>query len=203
MVPKADSSDFWTWPANVRVRVFVVSGDFKTEALPHVMAPFETWNTSARLTATGVQFQFAGEVREPQRCENCLTVMRGHVFEKTRRHATELHAFSARSDRIITYASIVIDSRLTDPKNLRSAVAHEIGHSFGLGDCYNCAARSTVMLQLKALNVANDMEGPTPTDIAQIKRRYNEVNACAAKLASVDEGEEPVDDDTPVVVPEP
>jgi hypothetical protein len=128
---------------------------------------------------------------------------RGAVLDEKQRHVTELHAFSVRSDRIITHASIVIDSRLNDRKSLRSAVAHEIGHSLGLSDCYNCAARSTVMLQLKALNVWNEMEGPTSLDIAQVRQAYNELSVRSLSVVSVDEGEEPIDDDMPLVVPEP
>lgn len=201
--PNEDRSGFWTWPANARVKVFIVAGHFKAEELPHLLAPFEKWNASGRLTNTGVEFKFVGEVRKPEQCESCLTLKRGAVLDEKQRHVTELHAFSARSDRIITHASIVIDSRLTYRKSLRSAVAHEIGHSFGLSDCYNCAARSTVMLQLTALNVWNEMEGPTSLDIAQVRQAYNELSVRSLRVVSVDEGEEPIDDDTPVVVPEP
>ena len=70
-------------------------------------------------------------------CDNCLTIMRGKVFDRSRRHATELRAYSARRDQVITYASIVIDPTLTNPKAITSAIAHELGHIFGLHEAYN------------------------------------------------------------------
>jgi hypothetical protein len=58
------------------------------------------------------------------------------------------------------------------------------------------------------VNVSNDMEGPTACDIAQVGAAYKELalrvrpSPQPEKLRR-DEGEEPVDDDTPIVVPKP
>jgi hypothetical protein len=135
--------------------------------------------------------------------------MRGRVFDKTTRHATELSAYSARDNQIITSASIIVDPVLTNPKALLNALVHELGHNLGLLDCYTCKRKSTVMNQFEAMNVPNGMEGPTSCDIAQVKEAYKELKVLVRasppvrKLMREDEGEEPVDDDTPVVVPTP
>jgi hypothetical protein len=135
--------------------------------------------------------------------------MRGPVFDKTRRHATELRAFSVRHNQIINYGAIVIDPKLTNPKALRDAVAHELGHNLGLLDCFTCKRKSTVMNQLKAMNVSNDTDGPTSCDVAQVRQAYAElkvrVRPSPANIHALaeDEGEEPVDDDTPIVIPKP
>jgi hypothetical protein len=47
------------------------------------------------------------------------------------------------------------------------------------------------------------MEGPTSLDIAQVRQAYNELSVRSLSVVSVDEGEEPIDDDMPLVVPEP
>ena len=133
--------------------------------------------------------------------------MRGSVFDKTKRHVTELRAVSLHRDQIINYAAIVVDFKLTNPKALGDALAHEIGHNFGLFDCYTCREKSTVMNQFKAVNVPNDMATPTPCDIAQVREAYKElrvhVRPSPTNRGQIDEGEEPVDDDTPIVVPKP
>src|ERR1700730_11556844 len=143
-------------------------------------------------------------------CNNCLTIMRGKGFDWARRHATELRAYSARRDQVITYASIIIDLTLTNPKAMTNAIAHELGHNFGLLDCYTCKQKSTVMNQFKTMNVANYMEGPTACDLAQVKEAYKDLKAhprpsptLAGSSIPTDEGEEPVDDDTPVVTQKP
>jgi hypothetical protein len=54
------------------------------------------------------------------------------------------------------------------------------------------------------MNDSNDVEGPTLCDIAQVKNAYNElrirVNPAAMNMG-VDDGEEPIEDDTPLVRP--
>src|SRR5258705_4370404 len=76
-------------------------------------------------------------------------------------------------------------------------------------DWYTCKRKSTVMNQFEAVNMPNGMEGPTSCDIAQVKEAYKELKVLVRasppdrKLMPEDEGEEPVDDDTPVLVPTP
>jgi hypothetical protein len=108
----------------------------------------------------------------------------------------------------MTYASIVIDPALTNPKALTNAMAHELGHNLGLLDCFTCKRRSTVMNQFRVVNVSNDMEGPTACDVAQVRAAYKELAtrvrpSPAPGLLLRDEGEEPIDDDTPIVEPKP
>jgi hypothetical protein len=196
---------FWTWAANAHVRVYIVSADFTTEQIPYLLTALQNWSSASELTGSGVKFDYQGNTARQLTCENCLTIMRGAVFDRTQRHATELKAFSVRHDQIINYAAIVIDPKLTNPKALLDAVAHELGHNFGLLDCYTCRKKSTVMNQFKAMNVPNDMAGPTPCDIAQVREAYQElkvrVRPSPPDRNLIDEGEEPVDDDTPIVIP--
>ena len=198
---------FWTWAANAHVKVYIASADFKTEEISYLLTALQNWNSASELTGSGVKFEYQGNTKRQLSCENCLTVMRGQVFDKTKRHATELEAFSVRHDQIISYAAIVIDPGLTNPKALLDAVANELGHNFGLLDCYTCKKKSTLMNQFKAMNVPNDMAAPSPCDIAQVREAYKElkvrVRPSPPKRNLIDEGEEPVDDDTPIIIPKP
>jgi len=204
---QAPAIGFWTWAANAQVKVYVVSADFKTEELPYILRALQNWNSASELTGSGVKFDYQGDTKQQLSCDNCLTVMRGPVFDKRKRHATELIASSAHRDQIISYASIIIDPGLTNPKAILDAVAHELGHNFGLLDCYTCKKKSTLMNQFKVMNVPNDMATPTACDIAQVRQAYNELKVRVRPSPSnrnlIDEGEEPVDDDTPIVIPKP
>src|SRR5258708_2147896 len=196
---------FWTWAANAHVKVYIVTADFTREQVPYLLAALRNWNSASELTGSGVKFEYQGSTARQLSCQDCLTVMRGPVFDKTKRHATELKAFSVRHDQIISYAAIVIDPGLTNPKALLDAVAHELGHNLGLLDCYTCKKKSTLMNQFKAMNVPNDMAEPTPCDIAQVREAYQElrvrVRPSPPDRNLIDEGQEPVDDDTPIVIP--
>lgn len=203
----APAFGFWVWRANSTVKVYLLSSDFAESDNAYLLKPLQTWNAVVDKTQSGVKFEYAGTVSDPRYCENCLTIMRGPVFDKKKRHATELRAYSARSDQIMTWGHIVVDPVLTNPEALSDAVAHELGHNFGLFDCYTCKSLSTLMNQFKQVNVPNEMNAPSPCDIAQVKAAYAavaiQVRPAPVKSEIVDEGEEPVDDDTPIVTKKP
>jgi hypothetical protein len=200
---------FWTWPTNTHVQVYIRSSDFDVDQLSSLLTALQNWNLTADQTSSGVKFDYQGNTAQEQSCTGCLTIMRGRVFDKKARHATELRAFSANSDQLITSALILVDPLLTNSHAILNAMVHELGHNLGLLDCYTCKRRSTVMNQFTALNVPNEMERPTPCDVAQVRQVYLDLKTIVRasplgrELAPSDEGEEPVDDDTPVVVPPP
>lgn len=199
---------FWTWAPESKINVYIVESGFKPDELPYLLAPFSSWNSVSNATGSKVKFEYQGLVSGPLYCENCLTIVRGQVFDKSKRHLTELRTYSAARNRIMTWANIVVDPLLTNSKALTNALAHELGHSFGLLDCYSCKKNSTVMIQFKSVNVPNDMDRPSACDVSQVKLAYQTVAAqlkrvTQTKPLEVDEGEEPVDDDTPVVVRKP
>lgn len=204
---QAPATGFWTWAANAHAQVYVRFADFDPGHLPYLLTALQNWNSASEQTGSGVKFEYQGNTVQQRSCENCLTIMRGRVFDKTTRHATELRAYSAKGNQIITFASIIVDPVLTNPKALLNALVHELGHNLGLLDCFTCKRKSTVMNQFEAVNVSNDMEKPTSCDIAQVREAYKELKMLVRASPSgresmpVDEGEEPVDDDTPIVIP--
>ena len=204
---QAPAIGFWTWAANTHVKVYVRSADFKPEEIPYLLASLETWNGVSELTGSRVKFDYQGGTPVELSCENCLTVMRGSVFDKAQRHATEIKAYSLHHDQIINYASIIVDPVLTNRQALRDAIAHELGHNLGLLDCFTCKPKSTLMNQFKQLNVPNNVSAPTSCDIAQVRLAYQElkvrVGPSPPPRRLIDQGEEPVDDDTPIIVPKP
>ena len=204
----AAPTGFWAWAPESRIQVYVLASDFNESELDYLLEPLATWNAVSDATGSKVKFEYKGTTETPLNCRNCVTIKRGHVFGKAKRHLTELRTYSAARDEIMTWAGIVIDPRLTNPKTLTNAVAHELGHSFGLLDCYDCKKNSTVMIKFDAINAANDMHGPSPCDVAQVQRVYQSIatkfkRAKPLKRSVVDEGEEAVDDDTPIVVRKP
>ena len=205
---QAAATGFWTWTTGARVRVYVAERDFKPAEVSFLVAPLQKWNAVSDSTGSGVRFEYAGRTEAGRFCENCLTITRGAIFDQRRRHVTELRAYSAKNNRLLTWATIVVDFALTKPQALTDAIAHELGHSFGLRDCHTCEAGTTVMRQFAAVNSANNLPGPTTCDVAQIESTYRHLarqptRVSPPKTLVVDEGEEPADDDTPIIVPKP
>jgi hypothetical protein len=202
----APAFGFWTWPANSTIKVYILKADFGDDETAYLLKPIRNWSTATVSTGPGITLEYAGTTTQPLYCQNCLTIMRGPVFNKLKRHATELQTYSAQSNQIMTWAHIVVDPVLTNREALTNAVAHELGHSFGLIDCYSCKSKSTVMNQFKTVNEPNEMQGPTACDVAEVSAAYRElaIRVRPAPIVQVvDEGEEPLDDDTPIVVRKP
>jgi hypothetical protein len=206
---EAAATGFWTWAPNSRVRVYIRTADFDGEQQAHLLAALNNWSSVSDQTSSGVKFEYEGDTAQQRVCANCLTILRDRVFDKKTRHPLKLEAYSAADNRIITTATIFVDPILTNPKALLNALVHELGHNMGLLDCYTCKHNSTVMNQFGAVNVSNEMEKPTSCDVDQVKKAYKELKELASAMTEkrrpivVDEGEDPVDDDTPIVVPAP
>jgi hypothetical protein len=204
---QAPAIGFWTWAANAHVKVYIRAADFKPEDIPYLLTPLESWNNVSELTGSQVKFEYQGSTDVELSCANCLTIMRGSVFDKSKRHATEIKAYSLHHDQIINYASIIVDPVLTNQRALREAIAHELGHNLGLLDCFTCTSKSTLMNQFKVVNAPNNLSAPTSCDIAQVRLAYQElkvrIRPSPPPRRSMDQGEEPVDDDTPIVIPKP
>ena len=201
---QAAAIGFWTWAANANVKVYIVSANFKAEEMPYLLTALENWNSVSEATRSGVKLDYQGSTTQELSCANCLTIKRGQVFDKKNRHATSLIAYSAGHDQIITYATIVIDPVLTNHKALLDAFAHELGHNFGLLDCFTCKRKSTLMNQFKVINEPNNMPAPSSCDIAQVRQAYKELKVRLRPSPTlIDQGEEPEDDDTPIIIPNP
>lgn len=204
---EAPAAGFWTWAPGSEVKVYILKTDFEDGEMTFLLAPLAAWNNVSDTTGSKVKFEYKGTTTSPLYCENCLTIRRGRIFDRSRRHLTELTTYSLARNRIMMWAHIVIDPHLTNPHTLTNAVAHELGHSFGLLDCYSCKEGSTVMIQFKNINTSNQMDGPSSCDVPQVRAVYQLVAAEVRRTPKpkrivLDEGEEPVDDDTPVVIPE-
>ncbi len=198
---------FSAWAPGSKIRVHVLENDFADGELPFLLAALDSWNAVSDRTGSKVRLEYKGTTSSQLYCENCLTIRRALVFDKSTRHLATLTASSGTRGQIITWATITIDPLLTNPKTLTNAVAHELGHGFGLLDCYSCKALSTVMIKFKDVNVPNEMSGPSDCDLAQVRAVYQSLAQLKptrpSKRIIVDEGEEPVEDDTPVVIPKP
>ena len=208
---KAPDYSMPEWPENTKVKVYVMSGDFKAEEIAGIVTPLSNWNAVAEVTGSQVTFIYSGMTAQPLDCLNCLTIMRGRVHNN-QKHAAELQAMVNQGEQTILHARIVIDPVIPNLTALTNAVAHELGHNFGLPDCFSCHGHSTVM---SLIRTSEGFTGPTSCDVAQVRRIYDhlrvqvaerkrrETRLVAQKIVPVDEGEEPVDDDTPIVVKKP
>ena len=130
------------WPLDLgsptRVNVYILESNFKAEEIPYVLLALQQWDAAAKLTGSGVTLNYEGITLAPVRCENCLTIMRAPVFNRKTHHAAELMAYKVDGDQATKFAEIRVDSQIPNPTSLTHLLSHELGHGFGLVDCYSC-----------------------------------------------------------------
>lgn len=202
----------WTWAAESRVEVFIRVPDYSADELPALLRAIQNWDAGYREDEAGVRFDYKGTVSEARTCDGCLTIMRGRIADK--RHGAELRAFSKRMVQIIDYAQIVIDPGYKNADILTAIVAHELGHSLGLLDCAGCKRGTTAMgsfnTTFKILNIqiadrSSGVVGPTRCDLMQVRAAYSQLRRVVGPAPALtaaeatDDGEEPEEDDTPIV----
>lgn len=198
---KAPAYGFWTWAARTQVKIYLLESNFRTEEIPSLLLALEKWNEVSDLNGSGVKLKYEGSTAVVLSCQDCLTIMRSAVHNKQTRHGAELSVYKTPDEQVTKFAELRIDPMISGSKALTRVLGHELGHGFGLFDCYSCKDQSTIMNQ-----GLSGPGGPTSCDIAQVRAAYKDLNArsrpnLVRRLIPVDQGEEPVDDDTPVVVP--
>jgi hypothetical protein len=197
---------FWTWPANTQVSVYLREPDFSADYVAAVRIAIENWDAAAVENGSNVRFSFHGLTREAKLSRGDLTIVRGAIYDKKVRHLALLEAHSSANNQLIDYALVIVDISVKDHDVLTNVMAHEIGHSLGLLDCYRCRTGSTAMGLLKSAGKSNGIEGPTPCDNTSVSTAYKELAlhvrpapTAVQSVGSVDQGEEPEADDTPIV----
>ncbi len=164
---------FWTWPAKMRVNVYLRQPDFSEADALAVKIAVENWDATAAENGSNVRFNFHGLTKETKRAPGDLTLIRGAIYDKKIRHLGLLEAHSLHSDQLIDFALIIIDLRVKDTRVLTNVMAHEIGHSLGLLDCYRCHSGSTAMGMMKSADESNGIEGPTACDKNAVQAAYH------------------------------
>ena len=174
---------FWTWPAGTEVNIYLREPDFSASDLSAVRLAVENWDATATENGSNVRFTFHGLTREMRNAQGEITIIRKAVFDRKQRHLARLEAHSRYQDGLIDYALILVDPSVQNSGLLTNVVAHEIGHSLGLMDCFTCDSRSTAMASLKTGLQSNRIEGPTSCDTREVRAAYAGVKSRTPLIA--------------------
>jgi hypothetical protein len=76
---------------------------------------------------------------------------------------------SKRSGLVSAWCTV--DARVTEPGAIANALAHEIGHTFGLAECDDCTAGSSVMTRFNGNynDTTSGRNGPSACDNAAVR----------------------------------
>ena len=168
----APTVGFWTWPANTEVNIYLRQPDFSASEVAFVQTAVENWDRALIESGASVRFVFRGLTTKTRMAQDEVTIIRSVVSDKNSRQRAILEAHSRQRDQFIDYALILVDPRVKNPATLTNVIAHELGHSLGLMDCYKCEGQSTAMVLLKRGDESNGIEGPTSCDTTKVSAAY-------------------------------
>jgi len=182
-----------SWPQNAPVTVNINSNQFSTDDLACMQSIFANYNLAAqssgnssgvffdvRYTSTPIAATVGGTAETAPTSAaaglpfvyqiNRPPILEGSnpaAFAQTGAGGTGEHRTSGVTN---------INSQITNCDALRQTLAHEIGHTFGLGECSSCDARGSVMVGGSAIqnpdgtitrlynDTSRGLVGPTPCD---------------------------------------
>jgi hypothetical protein len=150
----------WRWRAGTAVRIQYLADNFEAAELTALSRAVDNWNTALAETSSGVVFLVDEEDALARRTGGFILVRRGVPRGKERVGELTFHSLFNGGVRL----AITISPVVTDLEALTSLMTHELGHSLGLADCYECRRGTTAMAAFKSTNKGNDVFEPSECD---------------------------------------
>jgi hypothetical protein len=150
----------WRWKPATRVRIYYLKNNFSAAETAAFSRAVNNWNKALREIDSRIVFTIEGE-RESEVEDNAsITVLRG--IPKGKDRVGQLRFYSMSNG--VMRATMILSPSVTDLDALTSLMIHEIGHSLGLADCYECKRGTTAMSAFKGENKGNDVYEPSECD---------------------------------------
>jgi hypothetical protein len=163
----------WRWKSNTRVRIYYLKSNFSNEETAAFSRAVNNWNTALKEIDSRIIFTIGGERENVTEDNASITVLRNIPKGKDRLGQLRFYSMSNGVMR----ATLTISPVVTDLNALTSLMTHEIGHSLGLADCYECQRGTTAMAAFKDQNKGNDVYAPSECDKYVVAAGYaSEIN---------------------------
>jgi hypothetical protein len=171
----------WRWRANTTVRINYLKDNFNVAEVEALSRAVNNWNNALREIDSQVLFIIDGEGVTHDGAS--ITVMRGIPRGKERVGEIRFHSMSNGRVRLV----VIINPVVTDLSALTSLMTHELGHSLGLADCYECRRGTTAMAAFKSNNKGNDVYEPSACDKYVVAAGYAGQTSVQARVARIEQ----------------
>ena len=159
----------WRWKPDTHVGVYYLKNNFSRAEAEALSQAIDNWNHALKEIDSHIVFLHGGESEGVAEANDAsIMVMRG--IPRGRERLGEIR-FSSMSNGMV-HLTVIMSPVITDPRALKSLMTHEVGHSLGLADCYECRRGTTAMAAFKDKNRGNDVYEPSGCDKYAVATAY-------------------------------
>jgi hypothetical protein len=169
----------WRWRPGTVVRINYLKNNFNGAEAEALSRAVNNWNDALREIDSQIVFVLEGEREGIATDGASITVLRGIPRGKERLGEIKLHSISNGHVHLI----VTINPVITDLSALTSLMTHELGHSLGLADCYECRRGTTAMAAFKSNNRGNDVYEPSACDKYTVAAVYASQTGALARAS--------------------
>jgi len=172
----------WRWKSGTLVEIEYAQNDFTVPETAALSRAVDNWNAALAETESRVEFiqRVDGEFLAGSGAG--IIVRRGEPVVHGRVGELTFHSYSNGKVRL----ALTINPVVTDLEALTSLMTHELGHSLGLADCYECRRGTTAMSAFKSKNKGNDVFQPSECDRYVVATVYEKSSELADSAAEVE-----------------
>jgi len=169
-VPKKTSTEAfgWRWKQGTLVKVFYAKDSFSVAEEAALSQAVKNWNDALREINSRIVFVVSPEHESVGNKNAGVTVMRSIPRGRERLGEIRFHSISNGMVQMV----LAINPDVTDLNAMTSLMTHELGHTLGLGDCYECRRGTTAMAAFKSSNQGNDVYEPSACDRFVVASTY-------------------------------
>jgi hypothetical protein len=195
--PENPDTDGASWPQGQSVRVVINPTDFPpgSDQERAVRQAFANWQATNGISGSGSGVTYTYEQGTGLAAN---TINQIYVCKGSTANGAQNTTYMNDSRTTVTKAVIVIDTRVTRSDTTTGMMAHEIGETFGLGDCPSCSPGSSIMAPPTCVGSCSDLnnrvlgtsrpglQGPTSCDNTKVKQTSYEqdVRLCVRQTCS-------------------
>jgi len=171
----------WRWRPGTLVHVYYLRNSFSETEREALSRAVNSWNQALKTIGPGVGFITGGEHEGIAQTNASITVIRG--IPRGRERVGEIRYYSLSNG--VVRMTVTIGPAVTDLAALTSLMTHELGHSLGLADCYECRRGTTAMAAFRSDNSGNDVYEPSECDLFMVASGYASETGAQAQVTPV------------------
>ena len=170
----------WRWKLGTAVKVYYLKGHFSDVEAGALSRAVDNWNKALKEIGSPIVFIPSGEREGVAREDASVTVIRG--IPKRKERLGEVKFYTPPAGGVLM--TVTVSPVVTDRDALTSLMVHELGHSVGLADCYECQRGTTAMAAFKSNNRGTDVYKPSACDKYVVAAGYANESTTQAEAIS-------------------